>query len=448
MQLFFQKLQNWVLTSYVDSNWEKYLKATLALRASIFILIIQSFLFLVHLYFNENLSHLIIDAFTFCLFASTIPLLKAQKLTAFSIAYSVGVILMILVLVLYADIFENTKADTHPFHIFQTTALLLMAIGYFGFLFEKANKIFYFAIPGVILLITHSVILNNIFNNESFIFLLIVSIAEFIIGIIGIYLAINFYENLTNRLQNNNELIKSQKNELLNNENKLLLANKDLQEFAYAISHDLRQPMRSMAAFSGLLQRDLKRGNYSTEKLLEYTDEIIAGNKRMNKMISTVLDFANLDVSEENIENIDLNLTIDAVLKNLKQQITESNAIVKAEKLPQIKGSNDLMIRLFQNIISNAIKYKCETRDPEIKISYTKSFNSLQIHIKDNGSGIEEKHLKKIFHIFSRGDKPKVEGSGIGLSVCKRIAELHKGAIKVNSEVGKGSTFTLELPIE
>jgi two-component system, LuxR family, sensor kinase FixL len=231
-------------------------------------------------------------------------------------------------------------------------------------------------------------------------------------------------------------------------------SNRELEDFAYVSSHDLQEPLRKIRAFGGLLKEE----NFEelSDDAKDYIDRMLNAAERMQNLISDLLDFSRISTRSKPFQKVDLNEVLGLVLSDLEIRIKETNATIKSGKLPIIEADKTQMGQLFQNLITNAIKFRKENENPLIEISCELSQKSIHIsdfpgakfyiiNIKDNGIGFEQKYESKIFNIFQRLDGHKYEGSGIGLAVCKKIANRHGGDIYSQSEPGKGSTFIIKL---
>jgi PAS domain S-box-containing protein len=225
---------------------------------------------------------------------------------------------------------------------------------------------------------------------------------------------------------------------------KLLESNQELEQFAYVASHDLQEPLRMVASYVQLLARNYKdRLDSDANEIISYA---VDGVKRLRDLLDGLLSYSRINTENKKSEKIDLSKILPSVLANLKVFIKENGAIIEYGDLPVIKGNTIQIIRLFQNLIANSIKYRSE-EPPLIKIDAVLQNNEWIFSVKDNGIGIEEEFKDKIFVIFQRlHTRDKYEGEGLGLSVCKRIVEKHGGRIWVKSEEGKGSTFYFTLP--
>jgi len=224
-------------------------------------------------------------------------------------------------------------------------------------------------------------------------------------------------------------------------------SNQDLQQFAYVASHDLQEPLRAVQGFTTLLAKNYK-GKFD-EKGDAWIEQVVSGVERMRTLISGLLEYARVESRGAEMQTVDLNLVMAQVIKDLAIPIEESAATIKIEQsLPSILGDTEQLRLLFTNLISNSIKYR-STRKLEIEISALKIEPNWQICIEDNGIGFDMQYQEKIFVIFQRlHSRNQYEGTGIGLALCRRIAERHRGAIVALSTVDVGSKFIVKFPIE
>ncbi len=219
--------------------------------------------------------------------------------------------------------------------------------------------------------------------------------------------------------------------------------NIELEQFAYIASHDLQEPLRTTSSFVALLQKQYQ-GKFD-EKADKYFTFISDASERMKVLIKNLLDYSRIGNKKE-LEEIDCNKTLNEVLADLGIAISEANASIEHTPLPVISGYQTELKQLFQNLITNGMKFRKKGTSPEIKISVKKIEGFWQFAFKDNGIGIDSKYYEKIFIIFQRlHTRSDYEGSGIGLSHCKKIVELHKGKIWVDSAPGEGSTFNFTI---
>ena len=225
---------------------------------------------------------------------------------------------------------------------------------------------------------------------------------------------------------------------------KLQNQNKELEQFTYITSHDLQEPLRSLISFSELLEKEFSDkldGNGAI-----YIDFITKSSKRMRALVKGLLDYSRIGNNKELVET-DCNQIINDVQDDMTSIIQESEAKITIDTLPVLKCYPTEMRQLFQNPISNAIKFRKKDSIPEIKISVTENQNNWIFSVQDNGIGIDQKDIQKLFVIFKRlNNRDEYEGTGIGLAHCKKIVELHGGTIWANAELNKQSTFTFIIP--
>jgi two-component system, chemotaxis family, sensor kinase Cph1 len=221
-------------------------------------------------------------------------------------------------------------------------------------------------------------------------------------------------------------------------------SNKELEQFAYVTSHDLKEPLRMVTSFTQLLENRYKgKMDSDADEFIEY---IIDGTLRMQQLLDDLLAYSKI-TNEVKYEPIELNGVIKESINNLKVAIDESDAEINYTTLPPVVANRTQMIQLFQNLIANAIKFQ-STKKPIISISSKKKGQKYIFSVKDNGIGIDSKYQKRIFMVFQRlHTNEEYEGTGIGLSITKKIVAQHNGAIWVKSKIGRGSTFYFTLPI-
>lgn len=224
----------------------------------------------------------------------------------------------------------------------------------------------------------------------------------------------------------------------------LIVKNQQLDHFAYVASHDLQEPLRTVSNYLEVFQEDFpERLDGEASMYFEFINSAV---DRMRNLISGLLSFSRIGTSGE-LEKIDLNKTILKIKHDLTTIIEERDIIIESDVLPEVVGYRLEIKQLFQNLISNAIKFTKPEVTPNIKITHDETENFYNFHISDNGIGVPDKDFTKIFDMFSRLHSTKdYEGQGIGLAFCKKIVELHHGNIWITSKFGKGTTvhFTLK----
>ncbi len=243
------------------------------------------------------------------------------------------------------------------------------------------------------------------------------------------------------------EELKLSRTALANSNQELNNANKKMQEINYALSHDLKSPLRNMMGFAQLLQRKMDKTEKNKPQQ-EYVEYIIAGTKQLENLIEEMLQFSKISwKKKEDLTAIDLNQLLEDLEQNYQSQIINGYLSLNLDyPFPTIKGHYTRYYLLLQNIIDNGIKYN-ENVTKIISIHPTFKENVFQIDISDNGIGISSEYHQKIFGIFERlHGSAKYQGSGIGLASCKEVMLQLGGDILVHSEAGKGSTFSLVFP--
>lgn len=223
------------------------------------------------------------------------------------------------------------------------------------------------------------------------------------------------------------------KNESLENKNF------ELEEMTRVVSHDLKSPLNTITGLVHILE---KRINENNKELLQYIEQSC---KRMKALIEDILDYS-LIGSQRNVEAVDCNQLIEEIKIDLNKQLHDSRGTIESGNLPTVIGYRTELRQLFQNLLSNALKFIKPGLVPSIKINATKKYQHSQFSISDNGIGIDKINFNKIFGVFKRlQSNTYYEGTGIGLAHCKKIVHLHQGEIWVESALGKGSTFYFTL---
>jgi two-component system sensor histidine kinase/response regulator len=226
-------------------------------------------------------------------------------------------------------------------------------------------------------------------------------------------------------------------------EDALRRSNEELERFAYRVAHDLSEPLRTMAAHTRLLERDLGPAlNEHSSKSLHF---VVDAASRMRMFIDGLLNYAHVGHGTFDSVDLDCEAVLGRVVLDLDALIRASGTQVTHDPLPVVPADPALE-QVFLNLISNAIKYRREDVPPEIHVSVKPEGAMWEFSVRDNGLGIKTAHQANIFQTFQRLHGPEIPGSGIGLALCKKIVESHGGSIWVQSEIGQGSTFFFSLP--
>jgi len=245
-----------------------------------------------------------------------------------------------------------------------------------------------------------------------------------------------------------NQLLKEQNEKILIQNNSLENKNEELQRFAYIASHDLKEPLRNIGSFATLLKRRFK-GQLGKDAD-EYIDFITTNVSRMYDLLHEVLMYSKLENEEITSEWVSLNEVVQTVKETLGGKIMEQNVDVQIAPLPEVKGHRSHLLQLFQNLMSNSIKYS-KNEKPLVEVGLEYNINGYErvFYVKDNGIGIDMEFKERVFEIFKRlHGKDEYEGTGVGLAICKKIVMQNHGDIWVESEVGEGATFYFTLNIE
>jgi signal transduction histidine kinase len=247
--------------------------------------------------------------------------------------------------------------------------------------------------------------------------------------------------------------------QLMENIRQLQSINEELERFAYVASHDLQEPLRKIIIFGDRLAE--RYSNLLGGEGQDFLDRMVNASKRMQMLIKNLLAFSRSTSNNESIQETDLNLILQGVLNDLEVQIEQRRAVLSIGTLPTMEVVPSQFRQLFQNLIINALKFSRDNTTPRISI-YAERLKGMQIsgfspisfeedfyriYIQDNGIGFEQQYADQIFTVFKRLHSfDKYEGTGIGLSICKKIVEKHNGSISATSKVNEGSTFIITLP--
>jgi PAS domain S-box-containing protein len=248
-----------------------------------------------------------------------------------------------------------------------------------------------------------------------------------------------YFKNITERKQTESKL-KKMNRALENHVKELAISNQELEQFAYVASHDLQEPLRMVTSF--LTQIEKKYENVLDDKGKKYIFFAVDGAKRMRQIILDLLEFSRVGKNESKLEEVDLNSIIEEIALLYRNQIEEKKAHLLFDSLPTIRTHAAPIKQVFQNLISNALKYSDTNRPPIITISCTETASAWQFKIKDNGIGISKEYFDKIFIIFQRlHPREEYSGTGMGLAITKKIIENARGQIWLESKINLGTTF-------
>jgi light-regulated signal transduction histidine kinase (bacteriophytochrome) len=251
-------------------------------------------------------------------------------------------------------------------------------------------------------------------------------------------LALGFVSDLTAR--------KRIRDELRQTHTELLRSNSDLEQFAYVASHDLQEPLRMISSYLGLLERRYKNQlDADARQLIQFA---VDGAARMKVLIEDLLSFSRVGGGNGHFGAVSSQTVLENTLAVLKASLEESGAEVTWDPLPPVIADSEMLTRVLQNLIANAVKFR-GNRTPRIHISAERQERYWTFALHDNGIGIEPRHFDRIFRIFERLESAdEYPGTGVGLAICKKIIEQHGGRMWVHSQPGEGSTFYFTVPAQ
>ncbi|MGH9627314.1 MAG: sensor histidine kinase [Bryobacteraceae bacterium] len=248
--------------------------------------------------------------------------------------------------------------------------------------------------------------------------------------------ALVFYRDITERHESEQELQRSAET--------LAKSNEELQQFAYAASHDLQEPLRMIRSYVDLLVR--RYSGKLDKDGVEFLETVQDGAVRMSKLISDLLSYSRLGGGVLRPERTSLDAVLEWVKLNLGASLEESGATVTSGSLPEVMADQNQLMQVFQNLLSNAIKYR-RTEPLRIHISATTEGKYIRVSVQDNGQGFDQQHAERIFGVFKRLHGRDIPGTGMGLAISRKIIERHGGKIWAEAQPDKGSTFIFTLPL-
>ena len=222
-------------------------------------------------------------------------------------------------------------------------------------------------------------------------------------------------------------------------------SNFELQQFAFVASHDLQEPVRKLIFYSDYLLNQY--ADTLDGRGIDFLSNMRSASQRMRNLIQDLLSFSQINKETVKFKTINLNKVAEEARQDLEMAIEEKNVLLEVKPLPEIVGDDQMMRQLFENIISNSIKYSNPSGPIKISIGYKKEKSSHVLAFKDNGIGFDEKYLPQMFSLFQRlHDRKTYNGTGLGLAICRKIVEMNEGRIWAESQVGHGATFYVSLP--
>jgi light-regulated signal transduction histidine kinase (bacteriophytochrome) len=242
------------------------------------------------------------------------------------------------------------------------------------------------------------------------------------------------------------ELVRERTRELDQAITDLKRSNQELEQFAYIASHDLQEPLRMVSSFTQLLER--RYNDQLDQDGRDFIHFAVDGANRMQRLINDLLDYSRVTTKGKPLVKLDLSSVLGQAVANLQNKINETGSIIVNDELPFAYGDEGQLVRVFQNLLDNAMKFK-GVDPPRINVTAQTIGDKVQVSITDNGIGIDKIYNESVFTIFQRlQSKVEYPGTGIGLAICKRTIERHGGKIWFESESGKGTTFCFTLNIK
>ena len=317
------------------------------------------------------------------------------------------------------------------------TNILIVHIILCFILYEKNRKLLFLSVATICLVGVGTML--YIFKYNPDYYLDFNAINDFVLfgsAMLGLALLVSFYQNYILQAVN------QQKSLLAAIKNK----NAELERFAYVTSHDLKEPVRNIENLSKFIGSSISNQSY-LDRNIKMTGMIKESSVRMSSLIDSILSYAKLDTKDLPVEKVELNDVINQFRISHVNTMRDMNAILICDNLPSIVANKTFISLLFQNLIENGFKYNTSNQ-PSVEISSSQSSHDIVIMIKDNGIGINEEFRSHIFEPFKRlHDNESYKGSGLGLSICRKIVEMHQGKIWVKSNPSGGSIFYVHLPV-
>jgi signal transduction histidine kinase len=449
-----QAISNYFLSGYRNSPYFEKRKVTYLFYILMSALFFMTLTTVSQIYLGMGRLYLTGNLIAMAGLSMSLVCFKLKKINAAGHLMACSIMVTIAIESILVDCFSTDPAIRYRLYINFTSFLGVYFI-ILSFFREKKYVLLY-ALAFEILLFAHACVIYNQINYvpkmgmytlEHFLSLsigmvLIAAICTWLLSYMDALLQQNI--EFAERFKSQNEQLEKMVSERTN---ALQNSNKNLREFAHIVSHDLKEPLRTISGFVTLIQKELTKQGLKDGEIEEYINYVTAGTRQMERLISDILTYSKLNVTDTHFETVSVQEIMGQVRSNLAKSIYESEAEIYVTDTLPVRGERVMLNQLFENLISNAIKYRSTEQTPKITIGCHRELDMVRYFVKDNGIGISEKYFETIFKAFRRlHSKMEYEGTGVGLAICKKIIDIHGGDIWVESNEGEGSTFWFILP--
>ncbi len=449
-----QLVKNYFLSGYkTDSAFEQK-KATFLFYFILSALAVSTIVFISQAILQLGLLYTISGAMALLGIVVSLFLFKNKYIEASGHLMAFAVLFMVILQNVFCDIYRTDPAIRYRIYL---DGASLIGIYFLIISFFRENRVIYFyGVMFVLILFTHSLVLYFnlraipemgafVWEHFATVFVAIIVLAFISTWLLGyMNTIIEQNEDFAQRLAKQKEELEEMVEERTQD---LSTSNEKLKEFAHIVSHDLKEPLRTISGFVTLIQRELRRLGLNDDDIKDYMAHVCRGTRQMEQLISDILSYSKLNIIDKPSETVSVETVIAEVKSVLTKAIYDSEAKIHIMELESVIGDRRLLTQLFQNLISNAIKYRSDSQTPVIEIGCEVEDGYVQFYVRDNGIGISEEYFSTVFQAFKRlHSRVNYEGTGIGLAICKKIIDIHRGRIWIESEEGRGTTFYFTLP--